>query len=99
MIYFDNGATTFPKPSNVNDAVNRANKLYGANPGRGGHQLAIKASEMVYDSRKAVADFFGALFVDPAVKRHSGAHTAAHGVSHLLGGHSVGGKINVAVRR
>ncbi|MGN0489136.1 MAG: aminotransferase class V-fold PLP-dependent enzyme [Ruminococcus sp.] len=60
MIYFDNGATTFPKPANVNDAVNRANKLYGANPGRGGHKLAIKASEMVYDSRKAVADFFGA---------------------------------------
>ncbi len=60
MIYFDNGATTFPKPANVNYAVNKATKLYGANPGRGGHKLAIKASEMVYDSRKTVAEFFGA---------------------------------------
>jgi selenocysteine lyase/cysteine desulfurase len=59
MIYFDNGATTYPKPSNVTLAVNNATRYFGANPGRGGHKLAIKASEIVYDARKAVGNFFG----------------------------------------
>lgn len=58
MIYLDNGATTFPKPQNVLTAVDRANKFFSANPGRGGHKLAIKASEMVYNSRKITAEFF-----------------------------------------
>lgn len=59
MIYLDNGATTFPKPQRVLNAVNTANKYYSANPGRGGHRLAIKASEFVYKTRANAADFFG----------------------------------------
>lgn len=59
MIYFDNGATTFPKPISVINSINTANKRFGANPGRGGHKLAIKASELVYNARKVTADFFG----------------------------------------
>lgn len=58
MIYLDNGATTFPKPQSVINSVNLALRNYGANPGRGGHRLAIKASEMVYETRKSLADFF-----------------------------------------
>ncbi|MCH5303327.1 MAG: aminotransferase class V-fold PLP-dependent enzyme [Ruminococcus sp.] len=58
MIYLDNGATTFPKPQSVINSVNLALRNFSANPGRGGHKLAIKASEMVYNARKAVADFF-----------------------------------------
>lgn len=57
MIYLDNGATTFPKPRNVINNVNKS-LLNGANPGRGGHRLAIKASEAVYNSRKTLAEFF-----------------------------------------
>ena len=34
MMYFDNAATTYPKPTTVNQAVERALRLYGANPGR-----------------------------------------------------------------
>ena len=59
MIYLDNGATTFPKPISVINAINNANKMYGANPGRGGHKLSIKASELVFDARSKVAKFFG----------------------------------------
>lgn len=58
MIYLDNGATTFPKPQSVINSVNLALRNYGANPGRGGHRLAIKASEKVYETRKSLADFF-----------------------------------------
>lgn len=57
MIYLDNGATTFPKPKSVINSVNFALKN-GANPGRGGHRLAVKSSEIVYNSRKTLAEFF-----------------------------------------
>ena len=59
MIYLDNGATTFPKPQIVVNAVNSATRNFSANPGRGGHRMAMKASEMVFESRNTVADFFG----------------------------------------
>ena len=58
MIYLDNGATTFPKPNIVINSVCNTLRNYGANPGRGGHKLAMKASEILYDARKNVADFF-----------------------------------------
>ncbi len=57
MIYLDNGATTFPKPLSVINGVNFALKN-GANPGRGGHKLAINASQLVYDTRAEIAGFF-----------------------------------------
>ncbi len=59
MIYLDNGATTFPKPQNVLRACDNAQRYYSANPGRGGHKLAMKASEIVYHSRSNIASFFG----------------------------------------
>lgn len=67
MIYLDNAATTFPKPVNVQRAVSEAIKKYGANPGRGGHDLSLKTSTVVYDSRKKAADFFGAASPDKIV--------------------------------
>ena len=59
MIYLDNGATTFPKPQSVVNSCVKAMKYFGANPGRGGYDLTIKASEMVYNARKNIASFFG----------------------------------------
>ena len=43
MIYFDNGATTFPKPVSVKNAVNSVLSNYGANPGRSGHKMSVKS--------------------------------------------------------
>lgn len=60
MIYFDNAATTFPKPMSVKSAVDKALLHYGANPGRSGHDLAAKTAEKVYDVRVKAAQFFGA---------------------------------------
>jgi cysteine desulfurase family protein len=60
MIYFDNAATTFPKPSGVSAAVRKAMSDYGGNPGRAGHKLAMKTAEAVFDARAKAADFFGA---------------------------------------
>lgn len=60
MIYFDNAATTNVKPASVYFAVNNALKTLSANPGRSGHELSMKTSEMVFDTREKVASFFGA---------------------------------------
>ncbi|MBN1347945.1 aminotransferase class V-fold PLP-dependent enzyme [candidate division KSB1 bacterium] len=60
MIYFDNAATSFPKPQNVADAMLRYMNEIGANPGRSGHRLAIAAGRSLYSAREAVADLFHA---------------------------------------
>jgi len=56
VIYLDNSATTYPKPLNVRNAVRSAIEIYGANPGRGGHKMAVRAGEAVYNVRKKVAE-------------------------------------------
>lgn len=55
MIYFDNAATTFPKPPSTVEAALAAFTRYGANPGRGGHDMSIAASQMVFRAREGVA--------------------------------------------
>ncbi|WP_221252542.1 aminotransferase class V-fold PLP-dependent enzyme [Desulfuromonas versatilis] len=58
-IYLDNAATTWPKPESVYREVDNTLRFGGANPGRGGHQLALAASRLVFDAREAVAELFG----------------------------------------
>ena len=59
MIYFDNAATTFPKPPAVAREMTRCITEYGGNPGRSGHRLSVAAAEAIFDVRVAVASFFG----------------------------------------
>lgn len=59
MIYLDNGATTFPKPQSVIRAVTNAMQRCGANPGRSGHNMSVKASEVMFDCRQNIANLFG----------------------------------------
>lgn len=60
MIYLDNGATTYPKPAGVREAVARAFREYGANPGRSGYEMCTATSQAVYDCRRCAAELFGA---------------------------------------
>ncbi len=59
MIYFDNAATTFPKPTAVLASVKECLKKYCGNPGRSSHKLSVRSSEEIYAARETVADFFG----------------------------------------
>lgn len=59
MIYFDNAATTFPKPDEVCRQMTYFMKSCCANPGRGGHYLSRVAGDKINESRKNIADFFG----------------------------------------
>lgn len=55
MIYFDNAATTLIKPANV--YKNLSFKNFG-NPGRSGHSASMKSSEVIFDTRFKICDFF-----------------------------------------
>jgi Selenocysteine lyase len=59
MIYFDNAATTRIKPDEVMSAFIYYMRDIGVSPGRGSYSLGIQASRMLFQSRKAVAAFFG----------------------------------------
>lgn len=58
MIYFDNAATSFPKPNVVYDSILKVMKEYGANPGRSGHKLALKLGREIFETRELIAQLF-----------------------------------------
>jgi cysteine desulfurase family protein len=60
MIYFDNAATTFPKPLSVKKAAENAIENFGGNPGRSGHKMSLRVAGEIYKTRQLVADFFDA---------------------------------------
>lgn len=59
MIYMDNAATTMRKPDEVIEAVVNAMNSMG-NAGRGAHAASLSASRVIYNTREALARFFGA---------------------------------------
>ncbi|MDB5085527.1 MAG: cysteine desulfurase, partial [Bacilli bacterium] len=59
MIYLDNAATTWPKPTSVAEAMTKCLTQYGANPGRGSHRLGQKAANTVFQVRSAINHFVG----------------------------------------
>lgn len=67
MIYFDNAATSFPKPHAVLAAAYDTARRRGGNPGRGGHAIARAADGEIYACRKAVKEFLGAPSVESVV--------------------------------
>lgn len=58
MLYFDNSATTFPKPEIVYNSIMTSMREYGANPGRSGHKLALRASRGIFDTRESLCKLF-----------------------------------------
>ncbi len=54
-IYFDNAATSHPKPPAVLEAVARAMTQQNANPGRSGHRAALEAARIVLEARERLA--------------------------------------------
>jgi len=59
MIYFNNAATSWPKPESVYQAVDTFFRNSGMNPGRSGSGKSMDAARKVFAGREEVADFFG----------------------------------------
>ena len=58
LIYLDNAATSWPKPPSVAEAMIRCLNEAAANPGRGSHAMAVKASRVLFEARKKLARLF-----------------------------------------
>lgn len=56
MAYFDNAATTYPKPDIVYDFMDEFYRKFGANVGRGNYGLAQTAGKMINETRFLVRD-------------------------------------------
>jgi len=67
LIYFDNAATTFPKPERVYSEMQKCMREYCGNPGRGSHRMSLVASSKIYECRERIARFFSAPSPDNAV--------------------------------
>jgi cysteine desulfurase family protein len=58
IIYFDNAATTYPKPESVYAAVDQYVR-HSANPGRGSHKMAMKSATALFESRLLLSELLG----------------------------------------
>lgn len=58
-IYFDNAATSWPKPVSVYRKMDEFIRKWGANPGRAGHRMAVGAERIIEETRYQIAQFFG----------------------------------------
>lgn len=54
-IYFDNAATTFPKPNKVYEDMDMNYRSFGVNAGRSSYKLAREASNLISETRKKLA--------------------------------------------
>ena len=54
MAYFDNAATTFPKPETVYQSMDQFQRHTGGSFGRGNYEFSNSAKGMVDDTRKAI---------------------------------------------
>ncbi len=59
MIYFDNAATSFPKPECVIQEVRRCITHYCGNPGRSSHKMALAAADKIFETREIISGFVG----------------------------------------
>ncbi len=82
-IYFDNAATSWPKPESVYAAVDHYQREIGAPAGRGSYQAALAAGQLVEQARVGVARLIGASKPHQIVFTSSGTdalNLAIHGI-------------------
>lgn len=58
MIYFDNAATTFPKPEKVYKMLDDCARKFAVNVGRGQYELTDTATIIVEETRKKLLNYF-----------------------------------------
>ena len=58
MAYFDNAATTFPKPECVYDALDEFHRTLAMNVNRGQYKQSVKAGQIVNETRNLLLQLF-----------------------------------------
>jgi len=90
--YFDNAATTFPKPEAVYTFMDSFYRECGVNVGRGQHKLAAKASALVAETRSLILNMFNC-----PNKKIVFTHTATEALNIILRGVPLADKQNVYI--
>lgn len=67
MIYLDNASTSCPKPESVYQAMDEFMRKKCGNPGRGGHSMAVAATETIEETRRLIAQFINATEKDRVI--------------------------------
>lgn len=57
-LYLDNAASSHPKPESVYRTIDDVLRNLGANPGRSGHAMALKAGRRIAETRQVLAKLF-----------------------------------------
>ncbi len=60
MVYFDNAATSYPKPDSVYDFTDKFYRNYGGNAARGNYNLACNAKKIIDETRKILREILQA---------------------------------------
>lgn len=84
MIYFDNAATTFPKPPTVRREIDRCLRDYCGNPGRSAHALSLAAAEAIYDCRTEAAALLGVPSPEQIIFTYNTTHALNMAIKGLL---------------
>jgi cysteine desulfurase family protein len=82
VIYLDNAATVYPKPSEILDAALELFKAFGVNPGRSGYDLCLVGGDLIQATREELTRFFGG--TDP--ERLCFAYNASDALNLLIQG-------------
>ena len=79
--YFDNAATTFPKPGKVYSEMDSFSRHFGVSFGRGQHRLSSKASVVVDETRELLLELLHC-----SNKKVVFTHTATEAINTILCG-------------
>jgi len=82
LVYFDNAATTFPKPAEVYKFMVDFYSTHGVNPGRSGYDLSHETEDVVFETRRLLSSFFGGKNPDRLVF----GYNATDGLNTLING-------------
>lgn len=84
MIYLDNASTTFPKPDSTHEFMSSFFREYGVNPGRSGCDAALRAEEMINDTRVKLSAFFNASLTRAGKTKDPNRLVFTHNATHAL---------------
>jgi cysteine desulfurase / selenocysteine lyase len=59
-VYFDNSATSWPKPPQVKEFMCDYLDNFGGSPGRSGHKFSLQAGRKIFEARELIQEFFNA---------------------------------------
>lgn len=90
--YFDNAATTFPKPEEVYQFTDHFYRECGVNVGRGQHKLAAKAASIVQETRNGLLELFHC-----PNKKIVFTHTATEALNLILKGLNIADDYNIYI--